>query len=391
VSRTLAAIAALTGLVSAVATGPAATAAPANGTIVSSHQVRVTLAGGAPLTGAKAYQLRYRTNDGFGHAITNLTTVIVPTGAKPKSGRNLVSLQDAEDSLTSNCAPSNQLLHGEHNNDDMLVELNGTAPELIAGGRDIVIPDPEGPHSSAFVRVPEAHAILDSIRAVEHFGPAQLSGARTPVGLAGYSGGGNETLAADELAPRYAPELNVVGAAAGGAFVNSHSADDYVQATESGVVMVAMIGLERTHPDLGWSRLLNAYGSGVAKAVQKGPACVSPMSAPYEPIASWSKSKDLLGVPRIARAIAANALGHHAPRAPTYLYISGHDQLISPAGQGRLAAGYCKGGTRLDFYQDPNRYPVSDHLAAAIAGFIPRALTYLNNRFAGRPAPSTCP
>jgi Secretory lipase len=406
VRRLLLALVMLTGLVASV--GPASAAGPllpsqdpfykppasltsyANGAVIRTREIDVTLAAGSPLVGATEYQLLYRTNDGHGHAVANVTTVIVPDGPRPSGGRKLVSLQDAEDSLTHNCAPSYQLRIGERNNDDLLVELNATAPELIAAGRVIVIPDPEGPDSAAFVRVSEAHAILDSIRAAEHFAPAQLDGARTPVGLAGYSGGGNETLAADELAPTYAPELNVVGAAAGGAFENSRPADKYVEATESGVVMVAMIGLERALPDLGWSKLLNRYGRGVEKAVEKGPACVSPMSAPYQPIPKWSKVKNLLGVPRIARAIDENALGHRAPKTPTYLYISTHDQLISPAGQSRLAARYCKTGTRLDFYRDPARYPVSDHLAAAIAGFIPRALSYLSDRFGDKQAPDTC-
>jgi triacylglycerol lipase len=369
---------------------PAALGASPDGAILRTRQVKVALAGGVPLAGALAYQLLYRTNDGHGRAVANVTTVIVPAGPRPARGRKLVSLQDAEDSLTSNCAPSYQLRIGERNNDDMLVELNATAPDLVTAGRVMVIPDPEGPQSEVFVRTAEARAVLDSIRAVEHFDPAQLSGTTTPVGLVGYSGGGNETLATAELQHSYAPELNVVGVAAGGAFVNDRVADEYVDSTEPGVVMVAMIGLERAMPDLGWSKLLNTYGRGVAKVVEKGPACVAPMSAPYRPIRAWSKVKDLLGVPAIARAIAANAIGGRGPRMPTYLYVSGHDQLISPSEQDHLAARYCAAGTRLDYYRDPSRYPVSDHLAAAVAGFVTRALVYLNNRFAGRPAPDTC-
>ncbi|HWA64744.1 MAG TPA: lipase family protein, partial [Mycobacteriales bacterium] len=369
---------------------PASLAGYADGAVIRERSVQLTLAGGLPLTGASAYQLLYRTNDGHGRAVANVTTVIVPDGAKPSGARSIVSLQDAEDSLTSNCAPSYQLQVGEGDNSDLLLEFAATEPALVSTGHVLVVPDVEGPRSEMWVRTAEAHAVLDSVRAVEHFRRAQVDGRHTRVALVGYSGGGNETLAAAELQRSYAPDIRVVAVAAGGSFVNDRAADHYIDANASGAVMGALLGLQRVEPRLGWTKLLNTHGSAVRRAETDGSGCVSPVVSEYEHIDSWTTIPHPLAVARIARAISRNALGRHAPTAPTMLYISAHDQLISPSGQQQLAAYYCAHGTQLDFVRDPLLYLGDDHIVAALGGFIPRALTYVDDGLSGHALPDTC-
>jgi hypothetical protein len=360
------------------------------GAIIRERSVHVSLPGDVPLADTTAYQLLYRTSDGYGADVANVTTVIVPDGSKPAAGRTLVSLQDAEDSLTTNCAASYQLQIGERDNSDLLAEFTAIVPALLATGHVLVIPDPEGPKSEMWVRTAEAHEVLDSVRAAEQFAPAQLDGVRTRVALAGYSGGGNETMAAAELQPSYAGKLDVVAVAAGGSVVNDRAGDDYLDANASGAVMGAMIGLQRALPSLGWSRLLNADGRKVARIETGGSGCVSPVVSERQHIQDWSDVPDPLGVPRIARAIAHDALGHLTPQAPTMLYISTHDQLILPAGQDRLASFYCRHGAQLDYIRDPAPYLGDDHILAALGGFIPRALSYIDQGLSGHKLPDTC-
>lgn len=374
---------------------PASLQAYPPGAIIRSRQVEVTL-GPVPVSalGARSYQLLYRTNDPVGRPTAGATTIIVPGGPKPGGGRQLVSLQDAEDSLTTNCAPSYQLQIGERDNSDLQAELPAAAPSQLGAGRVLVIPDPYGPRSEFMVTRMEAYATLDSIRAAERFPAAQLDGLHTPVALVGYSGGGHGTAAAGELQPGYAPELNVVGAAAGGTPAGDRETYDFLDGrTGSGVVMGAMIALERAHPRIGWSSLLNAYGQTVAARETSGQGCVTPVVSGTDHVQDWTTVSDPLDFPPVAQALAANALGHGAPTAPTFLYVSQHDELISLDDSDKLAARYCTGGARLDYYRDPTYYrgPLGDHLEAALAGFIPRALAYLDARFAGQPAPGTCP
>ena len=374
---------------------PASLGSFALGAVIRSRVVDDSV-GGVPISalGATSYQLLYRTDSPLGRPLANVTTVIVPAGPRPGGGRALVSLQDAEDSLTTNCAPSYQLRVGERDNSDLAAEMPAAAPSQLSLGRVLVVPDIYGPRSEFLVTTMEAHATLDSIRAAEAFAPAQLGGSRTPVALVGYSGGGHETMATAELQPRYAPALNVVGVAAGGTPAGDRESFDYLDGrTGSGVEMGAMIALQRAHPALRWSALLNAYGRRVAAREATGPGCVTPVVSGTDRARQWTTVRDPLSVPRIAAAIAANTLGHRAPTAPSFLYVSQHDELISLDDSDKLAARWCTEGAHLDYFRDPTNYdgPLGDHLEAALAGFIPRALAYLNERFAGQSAPITCP
>lgn len=162
-------------------TAPPGFASTAPGTILRSRQVTVKL-GPVPVTGLAftAYQLLYRTNDATDHPVANVTTVIVPREMAPAGGRRLVSVQDAEDSVDPDCAPSYQLQEGQtapngDSNGNLAAETSLVMTEL-ARGDDVVIPDAEGPDSEYIVTGMEAHATLDSIRAVEQFArpPASL-------------------------------------------------------------------------------------------------------------------------------------------------------------------------------------------------------------------------
>lgn len=68
------------------------------------------------------------------------------------------------------------------------------------------------------------------------------------VAMAGYPGGGMATAWADALAPSYAPELDIAGAAAGGIPVRMLEGSSTNPPPVFSVVMVAGIGLEREYP-----------------------------------------------------------------------------------------------------------------------------------------------
>jgi hypothetical protein len=94
---------------------------------------------------------------------------------------------------------------------------------------------------------------------------------------------------------------------------------------------------------------------------------------------------DPLTLPKVQQAVAADALGQHAPTAPIYLYMSANDELIPVADDDALVAKYCGEGVAVDYVKDL----LSDHisLTASAAG---AAIDYLRGRFAGKPAPTTC-
>ena len=360
------------------------------GTILRSRQVSVKL-GLVPVTGPafRAFQLLYRTNDATGRPVANVTTVLVPEGPPAGGGRQLLSVDDAEDSVDANCAPSYQLQSGElaENGDANLAAetMLGIIGAALRQGREVVIPDAEGPRSEYLVTGMEAQATLDSVRAAERYPAAGLHGAGTPVGLMGYSGGAHVTAAADELQPAYVPELHVVGVAAGGVPVGNEKNLVYLDGSiGAGVLMAVAIGVDRAYP-FGLNSLLNARGEAFAKQVSTGCAS-SVFAAPYAHFSGWTRVPNAFQLPRIARIIDQNSLGHATPRAPTFFYNAIHDELVWIKPLDDLVASYCAHGAMLDYFRDPAGF---EHIQG-VANFAPLALAYLNNRFAGDPAPDTC-
>jgi hypothetical protein len=160
------------------------------GAIIRSRQVSPL--GLTDATSTTAYELLYRTTSATGQPTATVTTLLLP--AAPAAGqRKLVSYQTAEDSLTLNCAPSYTIRGGNNGGSTQWAE-SGEIALLLAQGWDVSVPDYEGPQSEYGVGPLAGHATLDGIRAVEQFAAAQLEGARTPVGMMGYSGGSIPTL-----------------------------------------------------------------------------------------------------------------------------------------------------------------------------------------------------
>ncbi len=125
---------------------------------------------------------------------------------------------------------------------------------LLAGvfARDwaISIPDNEGTDGHWGAPREPGYCTLDGIRAALSFDPLGLE-ASTPVGLWGYSGGGLATSWAAEMAPNYAPDINLVGAALGSPIGDPASAFTRLNATlHAGLPAVFVAGSRRIDPEL---------------------------------------------------------------------------------------------------------------------------------------------
>jgi hypothetical protein len=365
---------------------PAGYEQAAPGQVFASRPVEVRLGGAPTSSSVDAYQLLYRTNDAHGRPVANVTTVLVPKGPRPEGGRNLISLQDAEDSLDPDCAPSYQLQQDQRDSPNLFIESSIGATELGKGGT-VVIPDHEGPQSQYIVTGMEGHAVLDSIRAVESFEPAQLDGARTQVGMVGYSGGAHATAAANELQPAYAPELHLVAVAAGGVPVGNRDTVEYLDGSVgAGVLIAVSVALDRAFPSFRLQDLLNEKGKAFAKQVETGCAS-SVFAAPYSHLDDYTKKPHAIDLPRVKRIIRRNKLGHHTPTAPSFYYNGVRDELIWIKPLDELVAKYCSSGARIQYVRDEAGL---EHIQG-VANFAPQAVAYLDDRFAGAPVPSTCP
>lgn len=348
------------------------------GAILDSRETTVT-ASGVELPNP-AWQLLYRTNDSKGRPEAAVTTVIRPTVPVPIEGQlPLVSYQTAEDSLGTQCAPSYTLRTGEEKEIPLI-------RQALDRGWAVVAPDYEGPESQYTAGPQAGHAVLDSIRATRAFKPADLGRKQTRVGIWGYSGGGLATAWATELAPTYAPRLRIAGVAAGGVPPDIEAVARQIDGGPfSGILFGAAQGLERAYPEMRVRSILNAEGKALYEEISD--ACVDEITqaGAFKRLEDLTTVPDPLSLPRVQKVLAKNHLGKTTPTAPLYIYHAIFDELIPIGPTDELVAKYCEEGATVQYHRDP----ASEHVSLVASG-APAAVQYLADRFAKKPAPSTC-
>ncbi|MFG3280458.1 lipase family protein [Streptomyces sp. NPDC048111] len=355
-------------------------------------------------TPVKAIQLLFRTTDAQGRPSVGVTSVVRSPGG---DGRKAVSYQSAYDSLNPADSPSRAIA-----GDVSLGGLLPTAESLVLvpfllQGYDVVVPDTEG-QTADFAAGPEYGATtLDSLRAVSRAPETGMS-TDTRFGLIGYSGGAIATQWAATLAPSYAPDINrnLVGFAEGGLLVDPAHNLRYVDGSVvwAGVIPMALIGASRSF-GIDLKPYMSSYGLEVYKKLENG-SIVNALG--QYPGLTWKKLAkpqyaDPNSVPEFVEAVNRLNLGSAAtPTVPGFIgqgnggVLEGTFSNLPGIGTGdgvmvagdvrSLARQYCATGNKSIKYQ---QYGVLSHVGA-IVPWAPVALGWLNDRFAGKTAPSDC-
>ncbi|MHB1711789.1 MAG: lipase family protein [Acidimicrobiales bacterium] len=252
-----------------------------------------------------------------------------------------------------------------------------------------MVPDYEGPGSAYTGGVKAAHAVLDGITATESYNPAGLAGVSTPVALWGYSGGALATTWSVELAPTYAPSLNLKGAAAGGVLVIVASIANTVNnGAFAGIYLAGIVGLSRAYPQL--ATLLGQYltPAGQAAVDQVSRECNGTIVTQYSfhNINQYSTVSNPLNLPVARQVIAADPLGRRVPTMPLDVYRAVNDEIIPSPTVDALVSGYCAAGATVVYQRDL----LGDHVSLVATGES-AALVWLPNRLTpGATAPTGC-
>ncbi|WP_413767727.1 lipase family protein [Rhodococcus pyridinivorans] len=337
--------------------------------------------------GTDAVQLKFRSTNSTGEPISAVTTVLSPQGGAP--GRPLVSYQAIINALGLECAPSTALyapnpLRGIRESPGLLIAIHR--------GWSLAVPDHLGPNSAYGAAKVGGQITLDGIRAAQRYAPLEL--ADSPVGIAGYSGGGMATAMAAALAPTYAPEIPIVGSAYGGVPMDiGEMARELGESAHPafGLAMAAALGLEREYPDrMPVTEQLNGAGQELRDRIAN--ACTNEIllagaGRSMADVADAAVGLALLDSPAIQEVLMENSVEKvpTVPNAPVYEWHSPTDVLIPLDAISTTLRRYCDAGVPVQ----SELVPSPDHITAAVIG-LPGALDFLDGRFAGTAPSSNC-
>ncbi|NDZ96694.1 lipase [Streptomyces sp. SID6673] len=347
------------------------------GSVLRTRPVEFVMSGvTVPVTST---QVLYRSNDDSGAPIAGVTTVLRPATA---NGR-IVSFHMAYDALGPQCDPSYTLQGNKPSRAGQFEEI--AIGGYLAAGYTLSVPDYEGQQQEWTIGRQSGHLALDGIRAAEKVLRLPSS---TPVGMVGYSGGSVPTGFGAELAPTYAPELAIVGAAAGGVPVNLAHNLPYISGSKdwAGVMPALVVAYQRAY-GLDLSSFLSPYGLRLVNTVSD--ECIIDFAGDYPGLTDAqmvrSPYRGFLQVPSVRAAIARNVMGAAGtPAAPMMLGVGKKDSVgdgvMVAADVADLARRYCARNVPAQFHL----YRGDSHSTAFIP-FERDAAVFLNERFAGRP------
>ncbi|WP_020500612.1 lipase family protein [Sciscionella marina] len=318
----------------------------------------------------RTWQLLVRSTDAHGRPVSVVSTVILPL-IPPKDGQaKLFSYQIATDSLGSQCNPSYGLRVG--------LEKDTTGLFLpLASGWASVMTDYQGPDMQWTVGPMAGQATLDGIRAAEQLGADGID-THTPVGVWGYSGGGQATAWAAQLQPRYAPELNVRGFVAG-AFPGDlkKTLRGVNGGPFSGFAFGGVAGQLRAHPEL--RRLLTPEGKRELGRISQRCQLELLAMEPFKDIGKYAKT-DLFTDPEVNRVMAESSTGKLTPTAPVLIQQSALDEIIRPEYNQGTYRQWCARGADVEYHLSL----IPEHVVYDF-GSIPQMWSWMQDRFAGKP------
>jgi hypothetical protein len=360
----------------------------ANGDLLSYRSTTVNM--GTTAIAAKAWNVVYKSTDSKDRAVAISGTVFVPTAAWSGTGpRPVVMYAVGTHGLATKCAPSRQFAAGT---DYETANINAA----LAKGYAVVVSDYKGGLNGATSTYlsgkAQGNAIIDIFRAAASIPNAGIS-TSAPSAIWGYSQGGQTAgWAAEQLANGYAPELKVLGVAAGGI------PGDFLRTARNldGSIGFAFFGA-------GINGLNNQYPRQLpisTLATDEGKAALADISnlCVFEALFKYQNKSitnyvtqdpplsldDLLAVEPVNVVLSAQNLGNAKLNVPVYQYHGQADEFIPLDQAIALKKNYCARGSNVKFDLYPSEHIVTQFQAA------PTVLTWLADRFAGKAQDSSC-
>lgn len=356
------------------------------GTVLRSEQITE----GVDLTNGTAWRILYLTEDGNGTPRVSGGRLFVPDTPAPPGGRPVVSWAHPTTGMGDACAPSRT---------PKPTALMDWLPAMLDRGWVVVATDYAGLGTagveSYLVAEPEVRDVVNAVRAAREFPEA---GASSTYAVFGHSQGGHASLWAGSLAPAYAPELELVGVA--GAAPAAPLADlvGYIWDTDLGWLIGAevMVSFPANDPSLDPDEIMTDAARGAYEQLAQDCLDTGGLESDIrQRFGEQFFSQNPLDVPAWAAAIEAQSAPPVPAEVPVLVTQSVNDGVIAPEAIARMTDEWCAAGSVIDtvwlgpLRGSQNATSVLTHIyEGAIGGAI--ATTWLEGRFAGEAAPTSC-
>ncbi len=332
--------------------------------------------------GARAWRMLYlsRTWSGAPTAVSGV--VILPAGPSPSGGFPVLDYAHATTGLAAACAPSR------------FTTLEIPSLPSFIGSRDAVVatdyPGLGTPGSSSYVvGRSEGQSVLDADRAAR-----QIPGARIGrrVVVLGYSQGGQAALFAGQLAPAYAPAVDLLGVVAEAPAVQLPQLLVHLMsvATFNGLVVTVAVAWSGAYPDLPITALLTPAATSLDPVTASG--CETQIALAYHsllPSAAFTggalPTRPTTN-PIWQELLEANSPGGSPLTAPT-LVVTGSADTVLPT---PLVSAYVDRACSIqhdpmafDTFSGATHGTITTDAASTVSSFVAQ-------RLSGRPWPHRC-
>jgi pimeloyl-ACP methyl ester carboxylesterase len=345
------------------------------GTLIRAEEIE-------PFTeGSKAWRVLYVSTAVDGRAIAVSGMVAAPAAPAPEAGFDVVTWAHGTTGISDTCAPSKGYRTGFHDFYDI-------APELVDAGYVGVTSDFEGlgtPGIHPYLVGPsEGRGVLDIIKAAQQIEEAH-AGSR--VVIWGRSQGGHGALFAGEIAPTWAPELEVLGvisAAPGSEFQGVIMSGAFLPGAR-GFIWQLTIGFEASYANLSIEDIYTADALSAIEALIDEDACGDEFGEVAGGFDSAGFETSPLDLPDWVTRLNENSPGNVRTDAPILL-IQGQADVVVPILLTNVLYGrLCDIGNQTD-YRVFEGYGHNDSTAKNM----PLMLEWTAARFAGEPAATSC-
>jgi len=270
--------------------------------------------------GARAWRVLSYTRALTGEERALSSVVVAPDAPAPKGGRVVVSWAHGTSGLADQCAPSKD--------PNAALQLPWIG-DLLRAGYVVAATDYQGLGTPGvhpyLVGESEGRAVLDAARAARRL----PTGAGKRVLIAGHSQGGHAALFAGEIAHEYAPDLRVLGVAAGAPVSDPGRFLDLTADSSgtAGFVLMGVLGYVAAYPDL--ARMSMVLSSdALSRADVAASECAGVVVGVFRnDDVQRLFAQDLRAVPEWKLRLDENAAGHRPAGAPVFVWQGSADTL----------------------------------------------------------------